>query len=71
MVLLSKFERYKKKSEPYVYPHKHCEKCGEMIEESMRFCANCYEKIKTKKEKKKSRFKRRRREIKNEEDYKE
>jgi len=46
---LSKFERYKKKAEPYIYPHKHCDKCGEMITEAFKFCPECYEKSKIKK----------------------
>ena len=54
---MSKFERYKKKGESYyVYPHKHCQRCGQMIEESITYCSDCYKKIKEKKEKK--RFKR-------------
>ena len=55
---MSKFERYKKKkTETYVYPHKHCQKCGEMIEESLNYCSECYKIIKEKKQKKKRRFK--------------
>jgi len=50
---LSKFERYKKKTrEPYVYPHKHCQKCGQMIEEKYSYCKECYKMVKEKKEKK-------------------
>ncbi|MFX1596602.1 MAG: hypothetical protein ACFFBK_11125, partial [Promethearchaeota archaeon] len=50
---LSKFERYKTKSDIYIYPHKHCKKCGEMISEAFTYCPECY---KTLKEKKKRRF---------------
>jgi len=54
---LSKFERYKKKGDSYyVYPHKHCKKCGQMIEESLTYCPECYKIIQEKKKKK--RFKR-------------
>ena len=49
---MSKFERYKKKSEPYIYPHKHCKKCGEMIKETFTYCSECYEQLKQKKERK-------------------
>ena len=52
---MSKFERYKRKGESYyVYPHKHCQKCGQMIEESVNYCSECYKVLKEKKEKKKS-----------------
>ena len=52
---MSKFERYKKRGESYyVYPHKHCQKCGQMIEESINYCTDCYKELKEKKEKKKS-----------------
>ena len=51
---MSKFERYQKKGETYyVYPHKHCKTCGQMIEESLTYCSDCYKKIKEKKSKKK------------------
>jgi predicted amidophosphoribosyltransferase len=51
---LSKFERYTKKGESYyIYPHKHCQKCGQMIEESVNYCPDCYNIIQEKKEKKK------------------
>jgi len=53
---LSKFERYKKKSEEYIFPHKHCERCGKMIKESYKYCPECYEILKEK-EKKKGFFK--------------
>ncbi|TFF63528.1 MAG: DUF2116 family Zn-ribbon domain-containing protein [Promethearchaeota archaeon] len=53
---MSKFERYKKKSEDYVYPHKHCQICGEMIDESLKYCSSCYKKLKEKEKKKKNRF---------------
>lgn len=48
---MSKFERYKKGDEPYIYPHKHCKKCGEMIDEGLTYCPQCYEKIQKKKDK--------------------
>jgi len=52
---MSKFERHTKKGESYyVYPHKHCQKCGQMIEESVNYCSECYKELKEKKEKKKS-----------------
>lgn len=51
---LSKFDRYKKKkSESYVFPHKHCQKCEKMIEESLTYCSECHEQMKAKKKKKK------------------
>ncbi|MFX0038428.1 MAG: DUF2116 family Zn-ribbon domain-containing protein [Promethearchaeota archaeon] len=53
---MSKFERYKKKVETYIYPHKHCKKCGEMITEGLTYCNECYTSLK---EKKKRRFFRR------------
>ena len=56
-VNLSKFERYKKKADTYIYPHKHCKTCGEMISEAYSYCTECYKKTKEKK-KKKRRFKR-------------
>ncbi|MBD3193667.1 MAG: hypothetical protein GF317_01325 [Candidatus Lokiarchaeota archaeon] len=49
---MSKFDRYKKKTESYVYPHKHCKRCGDMIKESFTYCPDCYNELKTKKEKK-------------------
>jgi predicted amidophosphoribosyltransferase len=52
---MSKFERHTKKGESYyVYPHKHCQKCGQMIEESLNYCPECYKELKEKREKKKS-----------------
>ncbi len=52
---MSKFERHTKKGESYyVYPHKHCQKCGQMIEESVNYCSECYKELKETKEKKKS-----------------
>ncbi len=49
---MSKFDRYKKQQgEQYIYPHKHCSKCGEMIEEALTYCAKCYEQLKQKKKK--------------------
>lgn len=53
---MSKFERYKKKVETYIYPHKHCKNCEEMISEAFSYCTGCYNK---KKEKKKRKFFRR------------
>jgi predicted nucleic acid-binding Zn ribbon protein len=49
---LSKFERYKGKGEKSIYPHKHCERCGNMIKESYTYCPDCYEIIKEKEQKK-------------------
>jgi predicted nucleic acid-binding Zn ribbon protein len=46
-----------KNAEEYIYPHKHCKKCGQMIEEAFTYCPDCYKKIKEKKEKKRSFFK--------------
>ncbi|MBY8982880.1 MAG: hypothetical protein KGD57_08020 [Candidatus Lokiarchaeota archaeon] len=48
---MSKFERHKK-STTYVYPHKHCKKCEDMIEESYTYCPKCYEYILERKNKK-------------------
>ncbi|TFG14552.1 MAG: DUF2116 family Zn-ribbon domain-containing protein [Promethearchaeota archaeon] len=51
---MSKFERHQKKGDSYyVYPHKHCKQCGQMIEESLTYCDECYQKLKEKKKKKK------------------
>ena len=47
---MSKFERYKKGDKQYIYPHKHCEKCGQMIDEGLTYCPECYEKVKKKKD---------------------
>lgn len=53
---MSKFDRYKKKGEDYyVYPHKHCQACGQMIDESLTYCEDCSKKIQERKEKKKKR----------------
>ncbi|MFX1303295.1 MAG: DUF2116 family Zn-ribbon domain-containing protein [Promethearchaeota archaeon] len=46
---MSKFERYKQKADVYIYPHKHCKKCGEMISEAHSYCAECYKNLKEKK----------------------
>ncbi|MFX1377777.1 MAG: DUF2116 family Zn-ribbon domain-containing protein [Promethearchaeota archaeon] len=46
---MSKFERYSKKAEIYIYPHKHCKKCGEMITEAFTYCDKCYTSLKEKK----------------------
>jgi len=46
---LSKFERYKIKDETYIYPHKHCKKCGAMITEAFTYCTECYNSLKEKK----------------------
>ena len=55
---MSKFDRYKKKEEIYIFPHAHCEKCGVMIEEAYKYCSDCYEKMNQKKKRKLFRFKR-------------
>lgn len=57
---MSKFERYKKGIETEIYPHKHCKNCGEMIDESVSYCEECYKKMK---EKKKKRFRLRKRRV--------
>ncbi|MFX0042038.1 MAG: DUF2116 family Zn-ribbon domain-containing protein [Candidatus Hodarchaeota archaeon] len=49
---MSKFDRYKKKAEVYVYPHKHCKNCGQMINEGISYCPECYQEMKDKKRKK-------------------
>jgi predicted nucleic acid-binding Zn ribbon protein len=54
---VSKYERYKKKTETYIFPHKHCKKCGEMISEGISYCPECYQSLKEKK--KRRLFKRR------------
>ncbi len=54
---MSKFDRYKKKTESYIYPHKHCQKCGQIIKELDNYCTDCYKLLKERKKKKK-RFKR-------------
>ena len=50
---MSKYERYKKQSVEYVYPHKHCKRCDRMIEEGITYCSECYSILQEKKEKKK------------------
>lgn len=40
MVLISKFDKYKKSSEN-IYPHKHCLKCDAMISEDKKYCDEC------------------------------
>ena len=50
---MSKYERYKKQSVEYVYPHKHCKKCERMIEEGITYCSECYTILQDKKQKKK------------------
>ena len=51
MVLISKFDKYKKASEN-IYPHKHCLKCDAMISEDNKYCDECLYTIeKQKKEK--------------------
>ncbi len=49
---MSKFDRHKKEEEQYIYPHKHCAKCGDMIEEAYTYCSNCYKEMEEKKAKK-------------------
>lgn len=51
---MSKFARYKEKEDDsyYIYPHKHCSQCGDMIDEASKYCKECYEKIQDKKQKK-------------------
>ena len=50
--MLSKYERYKKQSVEYIYPHKHCKKCDKMIEEGITYCSECYAILKDNKKKK-------------------
>ncbi len=50
---MSKYERYKKQSVEYIYPHKHCKKCERMIEEGITYCSECYTILQDKKQKKK------------------
>jgi len=38
--ILSKFEKYKKTDE-WIYPHKHCSKCNKMISEDSNNCEKC------------------------------
>lgn len=55
---MSKFERYQKTTDSYyVYPHKHCKQCGQMIEESLTYCPECYQKVKERMDKKKTKKK--------------
>ena len=57
---MSKFERYAKKGDSYyIYPHKHRQKCGQMIDESVNYCPDCYNIIQEKMKKKK-RFRKKR-----------
>ncbi|MBY9010906.1 MAG: hypothetical protein KGD70_00880 [Candidatus Lokiarchaeota archaeon] len=49
---MSKFDRHKKVSEEYIYPHKHCKSCDQIIEEGLSYCPDCYQKLQDKKEKK-------------------
>ncbi len=56
-ITLSKFDKYKKTTEVYVYPHKHCSKCGQMIEETETYCVECLKKVEEKKQKKRFRRK--------------
>ena len=49
---MSKYERYKKQSVEYIYPHKHCKKCDRMIEEGITYCSECYNNLQEKKKKK-------------------
>lgn len=54
---MSKYERYKKQSVEYIYPHKHCKRCDKMIEEGITYCSECYTILQEKKKKKWYRFK--------------
>ncbi|NHJ21448.1 MAG: DUF2116 family Zn-ribbon domain-containing protein [Candidatus Lokiarchaeota archaeon] len=49
---MSKFERHKKKSIDYIFPHKHCKSCNQMIEEGLTYCSDCYKKLQEKKKRK-------------------
>ncbi|NHJ24361.1 MAG: DUF2116 family Zn-ribbon domain-containing protein [Candidatus Lokiarchaeota archaeon] len=59
---MSKYDRYKKSAEGYIFPHKHCKRCGQMIEEAFTYCSDCYKKIKEKKRRRISFFKRKNKE---------
>ncbi|MHA1438519.1 MAG: hypothetical protein ACTSPD_13170 [Promethearchaeota archaeon] len=52
---MSKFDRYKKKTEQYIYPHKHCKRCGQMIDESNTYCPICYQFLRQRKKKRRLR----------------
>ncbi|MHA1471925.1 MAG: hypothetical protein ACTSQW_02370 [Promethearchaeota archaeon] len=54
---MSKYERYKKQSVEYIYPHKHCKKCDKMIEEGFTYCSECYTILQEKKKKKRYKLK--------------
>ena len=54
---MSKYERYKKQSVEYIYPHKHCKKCDKMIDEGITYCSECYSNLQEKKKKKWYKFK--------------
>ena len=51
--MLSKYERYKKQSDVYIYTHKHCKKCDKIIEEGITYFSECYAILQYKKERKK------------------
>ncbi|MGB5911056.1 MAG: DUF2116 family Zn-ribbon domain-containing protein [Promethearchaeia archaeon] len=55
---MSKFERYKKQAEDYIYPHKHCKRCGQLIEEAYNYCSGCYNTLKNKKKRRWFKFRR-------------
>ena len=59
---MSKYERYKKQSVEYIYPHKHCKKCDIMIEEGITYCSECYNTLQEKKRKKWYKFKKKKQE---------
>lgn len=68
---MSKFERHKKKGDSYyVYPHKHCKKCDQMIDESFTYCPPCYAIMQEKKKKKRFRKKKDTDELSNEKEVK-
>ena len=50
---MSKYERYKKQSVEYIYPHKHCKRCDKLIEEGITYCSECYTILQDKKQKRK------------------
>ena len=59
---MSKYERYKKQSVEYIYPHKHCKKCEKMIDDGITYCSECYTTLKERKRKKWYKFKKKKKE---------
>jgi predicted nucleic acid-binding Zn ribbon protein len=59
---MSKYERYKKQSVEYIYPHKHCKKCEKMIDGGITYCSECYNTLQERKRKKWYKFKKKKKE---------